>query len=635
MTRRPHDPRPVRHRLGRGGLLGPVLGAVLAGCADAPPLAQCTDGTAWSPGTTLYAEATAAWGLDALGATGTRLSTVDYDGDGWPDLVVRAVGSTGDGPEGRTTWLLRNTGQGTFEDVTEASGLWQTREGAEGRGRPGSLVAFGDLDNDGDLDAVVAVADLGAADPAGEGHEVMLNDGDGTFSLGPRNHDWTQGVLTAASGLALTDMDRDGFLDLWATSFGDQDRLLRGNGTGRLGDVTDDRGLTTERWTSVEVINAAEAHSRAWSATACDLDRDGTPELLAASYGRAPNQLWAGDGSGPEPTWVNESWASGYAADDDEDWTDNESARCWCSLHPGDADCDLVTEPPAIPCSSDGDAFRWNHATDREPYRLGGNSGTTVCAEIDGDGHPDLLTTEIVHWDVGGSSDPSTVLFGDGTRALERPGNDATGLTRERDIPFDDGDITGAVFDADGDGLKDVLIGSTDYPGTRALLYRQDAPRSFTAVPPRQGIDHLRSHGVAVADFDRDGDLDVVLGHSRNRCGGECYDEGHVRLYENQLAQDGNWLQIRLEGTTANRSAIGAVVEVDTGDRVQTFTVDGGHGHYGLQHDLLVHAGLGGACRADVTVTWPDADRSTETLTLTSGHRFRWVQGEGGVEVVE
>jgi hypothetical protein len=77
----------------------------------------------------------------------------------------------------------------------------------------------------------------------------------------------------------------------------------------------------------------------------------------------------------------------------------------------------------------------------------------------------------------------------------------------------------------------------------------------------------------------------------------------------------------------ANRSAIGARVEVTAGGITQTHDVEGGHGHYGAQDDLVQHFGLGTACEADVTIRWPDASLSTQTFHLVAGHRYRVVQG--------
>lgn len=194
------------------------------------------------------------------------------------------------------------------------------------------------------------------------------------------------------------------------------------------------------------------------------------------------------------------------------------------------------------------------------------------------------------------------------------------------------GVITSGVLDFDNDARPDIYIGSTDYPGTRGVLYHQTSEGTFEKVSKEDGIDHKSSHGVGIADFDRDGDLDVVVGHSRGRCssGDHCYpkEDAHVRLFENQIGEGGNWFQLKLSGGEgSNRSAIGARVTVETERGTQVQEVDGGHGHYGMQHDLSLHFGLGDACRAKVTVRWPDDSLSKQTFILKSGHRYRLEQG--------
>lgn len=587
---------------------------------------ECRSGDAWAPGAPAFREATDDWGLPDLDVTGLRITAVDFDLDGWPDLYVRYGNAPDDFAGTRTGWLLRNTGHGSFEDVTEASGVRQGRDGLRG----GELAAWGDVDNDGDLDLLSGLHDRDGAYP-GETTELYLAQGDGTFALGREGNDYRIGPGDSPMGLSFADVDLDGALDLWVTEYDTaQDRLYQGDGSGRFDEVTHDRGLTTRAWSQLSVLNNAEGHSVAWSSTACDLNDDGYPELLAASYGRAPNHLWLNAGDG---TFTNHSVESGYAYDDRMDWTDNESARCWCHLHPDADDCEGVPAPERIRCESDSDAFRWNHDYDREPFRLGGNSGTTVCRDVDNDGHADLLTTEIVHWDVGQSSDPSELLFNRGDATFERPGNEATGLVREHsEVDWNDGDMTAAVFDFDNDGWPDVYIGSSDYPGTRGLLFHQDAPREFSPVSLDDGIDHTRSHGVAVADFDRDGDQDVVVGHGPARCADDCRDNFRIRLFENVAGDNANFVRLRLVGGEgSNRAAIGARVEVTAGDLTQVQEVGGGHGQAGYQDELVRHFGLGEACSAEVTVTWPDAAHTTQTFTVDAGAQYAVVQGSAPV----
>ena len=603
-----------------------------------------TDASGWDGESTIFDEIAADAGLVDLGVVGVRLSTADLTGNGAPDLLVRrSLASSDDfAEEERQTWLLANDGEGRFTDITEASGLLTPRyDERPRRGRPAEVFAVGDLNNNGHLDVVTLLTNLDGSQ-TDEGAEILLNDGEGKFELGPVSEPLhAAGQAINRGGLALVDIDGDGTLDLWIGSGApsglgaQQDLLLLGDGQGGFTDATAARGVETRPWVSFEAINAAQSHTNSWSAAACDLTGDGRPELLSASYGRAPNHLWVSDDQDGETHFTNHSIASGYAFDHRMDWTDNESARCYCMHNREDADCADVPEPQLITCNSEADAFRWNHGSDREPFRLGGNSGTTVCADLNNNGRLDLLTTEIVHWDVGSSSDPTEILYNTGDTPLrfDRPGNEVTGLERPRSgVVFDDGDITAAAFDFDNDGRLDILVASTDYPGTRAHLYHQQADGTFERVPVDLGIDLTSAHGIAVADFTGNGALDVALGHSRARCssGDHCLDEPHVRLFANQVGQQANWLQLDLKGgPDTNRAAIGAQVEVTAGDLTRVAEVDGGHGHYGMQHGLTQHFGLGNTCEATVRIRWPDAEGTEEVYQLPAGYRFTIEQGQG------
>lgn len=631
-----------------------ALAAACAPKAKPPPSLPdpiCTAGTRYEPGTRVFREATSDFGLDALGVEGTRLSAADLNGDGFVDVLVRRGGTRleVEGDETRHVWVLLNDGGERFVDHTEASGLLKTRLSYDKPYlRPGEVWAFADVDNDGDLDAYSGVSTADTQLSLAETSEILLNEGDGTFRLGPIGSEVRRaGAVDAPAGASFVDFDLDGNVDLWVPQHNytpptggivfSQDRLYRGDGSGGFSDATLEAGLETSDWLDYDTLNQGRAHTRAWGAAACDLNGDGLPELLAPSYGRSPNHLWQAREEGGSVTFTNRSVASGYAYDDDLTWQDNQFARCFCQENPSAEGCADVP-PPDIAC----DLPNWSHEQDRQPFRLGGNSAATMCGDVDNDGHLDLLTSEIRHWWAGSGSDAGELLVntGEADVRFDRPGNEATGLAVPHPgLVWDEGHMTGALFDFDNDGWLDVYIGASDYPGNRGRLFHQSTPLFFEEVSTDDGFEHNRSHGVVVADFDRDGDLDVLVGHSRARCDAsapnDCYPTQAVRLFENVLGERGNFVQLELEGAGgANRAAIGARVTVAAGGVTQTREVEGGHGHYGAQNDRVLHFGLGAACKAEVTVRWPDKTRSEERYTLPAGYRFRIVKG-GEVIVVE
>lgn len=602
-------------------------------------------GTHWAAGMRAFEEHTHDVGID--GVLGTRIHAIDYDGDGWTDLFIlngRAV--VGDGLHWTT--LLRNDQHGNFVDVTESSHILQRRS-RDPQQRPVDVAVFGDLDGDGDLDAYLGVSTENPTNNGNETSELMIQNADHTFSLGSetspvRFFDSMGPLADTPSGATFTDYDVDGDLDLFVSEFGISgasgtftfldSHLYQNDGTGTLTDVTLATHVHTEEWTNIDHIDQGLAHPRAWSANSCDLNNDGLPDLLAASYGRAPNHIWqstrAADGT---VSFTNRSVASGYAYDMHQDWTDNQFARCYCGSHPATGGCaGLPATMLGAPCDTS-----WDMATDTHPFRLGGNSGATMCGDIDNDGDLDLLTSEIQHWWAGANSDQAEVLVNDGAAdvTFARPGRAAMGIVIPHTDPngWDEGIMSGAIFDFDNDGWLDLYFGMSDYPGNHGILVHQTTPMAggammFESVPIDQGIDHHRSHGIAVADFDRDGDLDVVVGHSRARCGppDDCYATQQIRYFRNLLG--GNFIQLHLVGTTANRPAIGARIAVTAGSITQRHDIEGGHGHYTAEDDMVQHFGLGSAREADVTIRWPAPGLPTQTFHVVAGHRYLVHQGD-------
>jgi len=573
---------------------------------------------------------------DALGTTWMMTSAADIDADGWIDVfvhigpgpaVLRDPMASGEDYYYRRVLRAVPGAKGIFpiyEDVTVDSGYLAVRAG-EG-GRPASGAIFGDVDNDGNVD-LFSLGDEDLTLRSEDRAEVMLGDGAGRFELapqsGPSEDDWS---LVSAS---LLDYDLDGILDLfmgywWGTPpYGRQNRLFHGSGDGTFEEVTEDVGLaTTESWAA---FLDGTSTKPTFGTTACDIDRDGDPDLITSTYGRQFNALWRNDGG----TFVNIAQETGFAADDELDYTDDQFYLCWCS---SDADC--VGDAPQVTCP---DPDQWQPGYSDVPNQLGGNTFATACEDLDDDGDLDLISAEIRHWWAGRTSDASRPLLqepgGDAGFRFARPDLAEIGMEQPHySVDWNEGNQHVGVFDFDNDGRKDVYMGSSDYPDTDGLLYRRTDAGVYEDVTDAADVRIPRAHDVMVTDLDHDGDRDLVVGTALMRDPGP-YDRPSPRFFRNDVGQDSNWTAIRLHGSGsggANASGIGAVIEIEAANRTQVVTMDGGHGLGGMHDGLVAWAGLGDACRIDVLrVFWPDAAHSvSEHFDVLANYAIDITQGQ-------
>lgn len=142
---------------------------------------------------------------------------------------------------------------------------------------------------------------------------------------------------------------------------------------------------------------------------------------------------------------------------------------------------------------------------------------------------------------------------------------------------------------------------------------------SFTDVGMALGADTMKDgRGTAIADFDNDGDLDIVINSNPGDSGNP--DLARATLLRNEVGASRNWLAVDLQAATGNRDAVGAVVTVETGG-IRQMRHRAAGSSYASQHDARLHFGLGDASKAEtLTVHWPSG--ATETYRNIKARQF-------------
>lgn len=565
-------------------------------------------------------------GVQKLNALGTQITVADIDGDKWPDVYISLASKTReDLNEPKNLYkLLKNVKGRNFEDVTFSSGLFTDKKGTNGTAS--TYVVFADMNNDGFQDAFNVVyvdSDTLSSDSFQEDYSrVYLNNGDGTFKYVGGNFVYDD-MFEAIAGAAFLDYDHDGVIDLFIgrqyNSYGsltscEPDTLMKGLGNGKFQDVVDGTsGLETEKFNEDNALEG-KFNKPTWGVSACDVDGDGFADILTSSYGRSYNMLYRNKGDG---TFEDLSISSNFAHDDNENYGDDQFFACYCE-DASNKDTDYCSISTGAVISCDG-VNGWDPGFSDQPYRLGGNSAGTLCGDFDGDGDTDLFQIELAHWHIGQASDKSQLIMNDGfpEKPLRRISEEESGITRKRTGSWNDGDLGGFAADFDNDGRLDIFILSSDYPGTKSMLFQQQADGRFSDTAKEAGAQVARAHGGAFVDIDRDGDYDLIIGTSFMRWSATDSDglkkpeKQWIKVLRNDTGQDANKVIIDISGSTANRDAIGAKIIVRAGGKQFVREVQGAYGLNGFQNDHLQIIGLGDICEVEeIEIRWPDKENS-------------------------
>jgi hypothetical protein len=532
---------------------------------SASPLSVRYTNVAKAAGLYFKQDATATDQKYYLETMGTGLGWIDYDNDGLMDLyfVQSAATDIYKPPQPLHSALFRNNGDGTFREVTSKAGV-----GAEGL--YGQGVAVGDFDNDGYPDLYVT----------GYGRSILYhNNGNGTFT------DVTEKAGVGDKGGWATsagwfDYDKDGYLDLVVLNYiewtpqnniwcgehrpgyraychpdnfkGQHIKLYHNNHDGTFTDVSDKSGVGKPEAKGMGVVLA-------------DVNNDGWADIVVAND-TWPNFLFLNNHDG---TFRDVSFSSGIAASEDGKY----------------------------------------------------EAGMGVdAADLDGDGWVDVYVTHLdfelnrlYHNNHDETFDDVTYASGIGNKAIFLSG------------------VTMKFFDYDNDGWTDIcqvngaMLDNINLYHTEVkysepkLMFRNLGHGKFEKVSERLGPDFMKpvaGRGLATADFDNDGDIDLAVNVRGDS----------AELLRNDGGNANHWLEIFLIGTKSNRDGIGAVLKLTSGGRTVVAQRQGGMGYMSAS-DPRVHFGLGERKTIEsLEVTWPSGtvDKLTnvpvdQTITLREG----------------
>ncbi len=453
-------------------------------------------------------------------------------------------------------------------------------------------VAVADYDRDGDEDIYFVGQGAFYPDSAHPRDHLMRNNGNGTFT-----------DMTAESGIVNTggridtelgyrfgafwgDFDNDGTPDLFLSNAG-PDLLYRNRGDGTFEDITTAAGI--ERDTTMVSTGAV------W----WDYDRDGDLDLYVCNYGPGQNQMYENElnpGTGGA-TFRNVTAPSGLG----------DRGRTWGAL-PFDANEDGWPDLYVVNdfggnhlylsqggMANPGDGITFREATAEFGLGDDGNGMGITLGDYDNDGRFEIYLTNIT----GYSYNDTNPFF---TRGAD---GKFVNIAAQLGVADTDWGWGTQFFDCDHDGDLDLYAVAGCYlvPGPYPnffFLNEIATELRYVDGSAASGTDDGReARGLVTFDYDNDGDLDLLVSNF----------QAPPVLYENRAA-GGNWLKIRLSGTTVNRSAFGAVVLVEAGGETYLRQHDGTA--FLGQSIQPLHFGLAqAALAARITVKWPGG---TETV---------------------
>ena len=446
-------------------------------------------------------------------------------------------------------------------------------------------ISFTDYDGDGDPDIYVTNGyDVSLTDPGPQANRFYENSR-GHFEA--RSIDGLTDVEGFSSGSAWADFDNDGDLDTFIANQMDQENALL------LQEIAADGSVRFVRHAAAKL---AEDKGWSYSIAAADADNDGFVDFYVSNGGLSHsgvNFLYRNVDGTTIQRVLNSDAVDNAGASGGASWSDYD----------GDGDQDLVVANRPTP-----EMRSFNLSLHR-------NDGNLRFTRMDEDALPvDATFPMSVAWgDVDNDGDQDLYagnLYGMANNLYENLGDGTFRVMDGGRATTDAGSSYAVAFgDLDNDADLDLVVANW---GGASEIYLNDGAGRLAQVSPeafRRSIHYASS--LALGDYDSDGDLDVLIGNWPNHPG-EGFEENV--LIENRFA-DGNWIRITLEGETSNRSAIGALIAVETmvNDKtIRQVREVSTHSGWRSQGELTQHFGLGRATAVSkVVINWPSGYSET------------------------
>jgi enediyne biosynthesis protein E4 len=500
---------------------------------------------------------------------GSGCAFLDYDNDGWQDILLINSTSFADAPKkiNSVMALYHNNQNGSFTDVTSAAGLAKS---IYGQG-----VAVGDYDNDGFVDIFVTA--LGQS-------RLFRNNGAGKFTDVTAKTGLTSPGYFSSSA-AFFDYDKDGRLDLFLCNYvewsvetdvfcaldntnksyctpekykGQSSRLYHNIG-GKFVDVTEKAGLLDPTGKSLGVAIV-------------DYDRDGWPDIFVANDTQ-PNKLYKNnDGKG---TFTESALTAGVAL------------------------------------SEEGKAR--------------GGMGTDF-ADIDGSGNPSIIVGNFSNDMLALFRNQGKGLFID--QAPSSNIGQATMLSLTFGLFFFDYDLDGRpdFFMSNGHVADDInKVQPKITYAMKPQLFRNEGKARFTETTARAGRPFQRAivgRGAAYGDYDNDGDLDILL----------TTNGGPVYLLRNDNGNQARFVRFKTVGDKSNRDGIGAKITITLADGSKQWQTAHSGSSYCSQSELPLTFGLNRNDKITrVDIEWPSG-KVDKLADLTANQLYVLKEGAGAIE---